>query len=310
MNKEFFFKIGFLAVLISSLSLSCENGEKTMQEEKGFSFAFMTDIHLQPESHAVEGFSAAIDTLNKLAPDFVITGGDLIMDALGQSYDRAGQLYDLYQKASERFQVPVYNTMGNHEIFGIYSKKSGVSPDHPEYGEKMYDNRLGKRFYSFSHKGWLFIILDSVDDTGEDSYIGKVSEDQLEWLKSLLAETDTLIPIAVSVHIPLLTTFLQYTYGPLECNSETLVVTNAHEVLDLFRGHNLKLVLQGHTHYLEDVFVDGIHFVSGGAVSARWWKGPNRGLEEGFLMVHLNGEDISWDYMDYGWEADNDHPAD
>ncbi|MBN1338392.1 MAG: metallophosphoesterase [Bacteroidales bacterium] len=294
-----------IAIWSSLLLLSCENKKQPQAPENEFTFAFMTDIHLQPESNATEGFNAAIDTLNRLLPDFVITGGDLIMDALGVNYERADRLYTLYKEASARFQMPVYNTMGNHEIFGIYPE-SGVTAGHPEYGEKMFENRIGKRYFSFSHQGWLFIILDSVDDTGKGSYTGVISREQIEWLKSLLAKTDTLTPVAISVHIPLLTTFLQYNYGPLECNSETLVVTNASEVLDLFKKHNLKLVMQGHTHFLEDLYVNRIHFISGGAVSARWWKGANRGLEEGFLLFRVKGENFSWEYIDYGWKVEQE----
>jgi phosphodiesterase/alkaline phosphatase D-like protein len=42
----------------------------------------MTDMHLQPERNAVEGYRRAIKTVNNLNPAFVITGGDLIYDAL------------------------------------------------------------------------------------------------------------------------------------------------------------------------------------------------------------------------------------
>ena len=48
-----------------------------------FRFAFMTDIHLQQELRAEEGFAKAIAKVNDLNAEFVITGGDLIMDALG-----------------------------------------------------------------------------------------------------------------------------------------------------------------------------------------------------------------------------------
>ena len=51
-------------------------------EEAEFSFAFLTDIHLQPEKGAKAGFQWAIREVNKLDPDFVITGGDLVMDRL------------------------------------------------------------------------------------------------------------------------------------------------------------------------------------------------------------------------------------
>ena len=58
----------------------------------------MTDIHIQPEENAVAGFTQALDSVNKLNPDFILTGGDLIMDALGQSYGRADSLYNLYME--------------------------------------------------------------------------------------------------------------------------------------------------------------------------------------------------------------------
>ncbi|HCC70694.1 MAG TPA: hypothetical protein DEQ09_06025 [Bacteroidales bacterium] len=78
-----------------------------------FSFAFLTDIHVQPEKNADLGFKQAIDTVNSLEPDFVITGGDLIMDASEQSEPRADSLYDLYTELSGLLNMPVYNTIAS-----------------------------------------------------------------------------------------------------------------------------------------------------------------------------------------------------
>jgi len=63
------------------------------------------------------------------------------------------------------------------------------------------------------------------------------------------------------------------------------------------------LVLQGHLHFLEDVYVNGIHFITGGAVCAAWWTGPNDGLEEGYVVVQVKGKEFDWEYFDYGWDA-------
>ena len=134
----------FSVVIAISLSLtSCSKNSK----QDTFTFVFMTDIHLTTERNAVPGFLQAIKAVNDLQRDFVITGGDLIMDALGQSYGK--------------------------------------------------------------------------------------------------------------------------------------------EILDLFKGYNLKLVLQGHLHTIEDIFIDGIHFLTGGAISAVWWTGPNRSFEEGFMLLSI-----------------------
>jgi len=221
-----------------------------------FSFVFMTDIHLQPERNAVVGFKQAIDTINKIKPDFVITGGDLIMDALGENYNRADSLYNLYLEISKNFHMPVYNTMGNHEIFGIY-EESGIEPSHPEFGEKMFESRIGQRYHSFDHKGWHFMILDAVEDTHESSYIGLIDSVQMDWIAADLKTVDPKTPIAVSVHIPFITSYMQIFYGSTEPNGNSLVITNAKDVLDLFSSHNLKLALQGHLHYLEDIYANG-----------------------------------------------------
>lgn len=298
---------GFFSVLIVLISTGiisqAQHFKKDFEESNEFSFVFMTDIHLQPELNAEEGFKQAIQKVNELKPDFVITGGDLIMDALEQSYGRADTLYNLYLKTCEQFTMPVYNTMGNHEIFGIY-EKSNVPKDHPEYGEKMFDNRIGKRYYSFDFNGWHFIILDSVEDTEEDSYIGMIDKDQIKWLKEDISILDKSMPIVISTHIPFISSFMQVNYGSLKPNEENTVITNSLEVLTLFEEYNLTLVLQGHLHYLEDIYTQGTHFITGGAVSSRWWEGKNNGLEEGFLLVRVKENSFSWEYIDYGWEPE------
>lgn len=295
-------QLSFLFILLFFAGCNTTNSKITSENNESFTFVFMTDIHLQPEKNAVEGFNQAIDSVNKLNPDFVITGGDMVMDVLGQDFERSEMLYNLYKKSLQQFNMPVYNTMGNHEIFGIY-KESGVERDHPEYGEKMYEKRIGKRYYSFDHKGWHFIILDGVEDTRESSYIGKIDSVQMEWIRFDLEKLNPETPIIVSVHIPFITVVTQLLEGSLEPNRKTTVITNSREVLELFESYNLKLVLQGHLHFLEDIYANGTHFITGGAVSSAWWSGPYHGLEEGFLVIKVSGVDFKWEYVDYGWEV-------
>ena len=269
----------------------------------GFSFIFMTDIHLQPELEAPAGFGRAIDSVNALAPDFVITGGDLIMDALGEGYGRADSLYALYDSMQGLLGMPVHNTIGNHEIFGIY-EESNVPADHPEYGKRMYETRIGPRYYSFDHKGWHFMVLDGIEPTGRKGYIGFVDSIQMQWVRSDLDGVGKGTPIVMSVHIPLVSVATQMVKGPLVPNGKGAVVNNAPEVLDAFAEHNLRLVLQGHLHYLEEIRVGNTTFITGGAVSSRWWGGRYRGLEEGFVKVDVHGQEFSWEYIDFGWEAE------
>ena len=271
-------------------------------EEDSFSFAFLTDIHLQQEKHAVEGFRLAIDTINKLNPDFVITGGDLVMDVLDQTYERADSLFELYKEVSGELDMPVYNTVGNHEVYGWHRDEEGIE-SHPEFGKRMYEKRIGERFYSFDHKNWHFIILDGIYRNEDGRYIGKIDQEQMGWLQGDLQKTDKQTPIVVSVHIPFITSRTQLSLGALAANSEGSVITNSRDVMELLYDYNLQLVLQGHLHFNEDLFVgDKVHFITAGAVSGLWWSNKPGSLpEEGFQMIHVKGEELSSEYIDYGW---------
>jgi Icc protein len=293
-----------IILLLPLILLNCNKKPRVdeVTDPDKFTFVFLTDIHLCPELNAVEGFQKAIDTINKINPDFVLTGGDLIMDALGQTYGRADSLYNLYKEVSGGFDMPVYNTMGNHEIFGWYRDEAEIR-DHEEFGKRMFEKRIGKRFYSFDHKGWHFIVLDGMSRRESGDYFGRIDDEQIEWLKKDLQQLDHKTPIVVSIHIPFLTSQTQLTQGSLAQNPEGLVITNSRDVLLPFYDYNLKLVLQGHLHFLEDIYINNqVHFITGGAVSGRWWVNkPESTPEEGFLLVKAFKTDIEWEYIDYGW---------
>lgn len=291
---------GILLLLAAGCNLRSE--KNITEEEDVFSFAFLTDIHLQPEKNAVEGFRLAIDTINRLKPDFVITGGDLVMDVLDQTYGRADSLYRMYKEVSGELDMPVYNTLGNHEVYGWHRDEEGLE-SHPEFGKRMYEKRIGERYYSFDHKNWHFIILDGIYRSETGNYVGRIDQEQVEWLKGDLEQTDTLTPIVISVHIPFITSRAQLSQGALAANTEGGVIANSLEVLQLFADHNLKLVLQGHLHFNEDLFVGNkVHFITAGAVSGRWWSNqPGDHPEEGFQMIHVKGQELSSEYIDFGW---------
>ncbi|NOG99158.1 MAG: metallophosphoesterase [Ignavibacteriae bacterium] len=278
------------------------------QNESKFKFVFMTDIHIQSKKNAEEGFLKALKKAEELEPDFILTGGDLIFDALGQNYDSAKVLYDLYNKLSAQTSIPIYNTIGNHEVFGLY-KKSGVDESDESFGKKMFKDRIGegKTYYSFDHKGWHFISLDAIGFTGDRKYYGLIDSLQMNWLDGDLKNVDSETPIVISIHIPLATIYGQMKFGSTYQLPEGAAVTNSKEVLEMFKDHNLKLVLQGHLHIVEEINFDGTSFITGGAVSGSWWNGPRENFEEGFVLVEVFENDFEWEYIDYNWEAVNNN---
>lgn len=269
---------------------------KTAAEEKSFEFSFLTDIHLKPEMNAPRGFQMAIDKVNQLNPDFVITGGDNVFDVMRGNQQRADSLFTLYKNMVKGFTMPVYHAVGNHDLFAIYTE-SPEKEDHPDYKYGMFERYFGKTYYSFNHKGWHFIILNSLDVTEDQKYRGHFHEEQLVWLKSDLEKTGSLTPIVVVSHIPVLSVRGQVTGsgGPM--------IDNVAEVFKMLENHNLKLILQGHIHWKEYGCVsDRIYYITGGSIAGNGWKGRRHNTKEGFVHVTVKGDDFSWEYIDHGWE--------
>ena len=300
-----FYKYCSILILIGFVfGSSCTNiNEKRAQS---FRFVFMTDIHVQPELAAEEGFKQAIDKVNSLSPkpDFVITGGDLIMDALKQNYERADSLYTLYDDLCKNFAMPVYHCIGNHELFGLF-EESGINADHPEYAKNMFRNRIGqgKTYRSFDHKGWHFILLDGVGITDTRGYTGHIDEEQLAWLKPDLEKLDNNTPIVVALHMPIVSFYLQLEKGTMQTFRHSTVLTNSKEVMNVFKNYKLRLALQGHWHVVEEMISRNTHFITGGSVCGAWWEGPYQGFDEGFVVVDIHGNDFNWFYQTFGWDV-------
>src|SRR2546429_2718535 len=145
------------AALASKLPASTSPPRKTR-------FVHFTDLHIQPELGAADGVAMAVRKLLSLKPrpDFVVTGGDHVMDVLKASIGRAKLQFDLLEEALKPLEMPVYHTIGNHDPYGWDLRDESVSRD-PGYGKKMFEERVAKgpTYRSFDHKGWHFAILDS-----------------------------------------------------------------------------------------------------------------------------------------------------
>jgi len=166
----------------------------------------------------------------------------------------------------------------------------------------MYEDRLGATYYSFDHKGYHFVILNSIQPTEDRSWEARIDQEQIGWLKQDLDSLGPATPVIVVAHVPLVTGAASY--GPLRAGKDNqLSIANAFEVLPLFSGHNVLAVLQGHTHINEVVNCRGIPFVTSGAVCGNWWRGTRWGTAEGFTLVRLRNGKIDWRYETYGFKS-------
>lgn len=303
----------------------CADSKSTMQaavattERPGliqpFRFVHLTDIHVQHERAGDEGFTAALKAVENLKPrpDFILTGGDMVFDALEVNSDRARMLFDLYQKILKgNTSLPIHNTVGNHDVFGWHNK-SGAQPSDKGYGKAMVKDYMQwtDTFHTFAHKGWQFFCLDNIqpgDRDGHYPYHGFIDSPQMDWFKAELAKLPQGVPIVICEHIPMVTA-TEYDHGDLFKDPEwrinnAFVCGDSAQRLDLYKSFNVRLCLSGHIHQRDRVEFQGPTFINDGAVCGSWWRGPHHGVKEGFGVFDCKPDGtFDYHYHDYGWVA-------
>lgn len=282
----------------------------------GFRFIHFTDIHVQPEREADNGMAKALKAIRALdaQPEFIMTGGDMIMDALKTDYPRANLQFDLFNSVrGDHSDRPFRYCIGNHDIYG-WGSKDASAKDHAAYGKAALRDHLEieQTYYAFDQGGWRIYVLDNIQHPGNStiaSYRGYIDDEQYEWLEADLKAKPAATPAAVICHIPIITvtafTEKAHRYiGDAYMIPSAAVCRDAMKLANLFSRHNVKLNLSGHIHQIDRVELNGVTYICDGAVSGNWWKGPLFGIQEGFGVIDLHPDGtFDHEYVDYGWES-------
>ena len=264
---------------------------------------FYTDVHARIEWDTPVAMAQAAESINSRNNDLVIAGGDLITDGFQSSYAKVAPRWDAYMKMHQGIKADVYPTIGNHDLVAAKPSNGFPAAQDPRAAYLAHMG-LDRTYYSFTAVGYHFIILDSIQITDDKyPYQGIIWPEQLEWLKQDLSGVSSETPIVLATHIPLLSSFFSATMGGTVAARPNRVVVNNREVLQIFENYNLILVLQGHLHVKEMIRWQNTTFITGGAVSGKWWRGQWYGTEEGFYDITLTGNRVECSYIDYGWEA-------
>lgn len=149
-----------LLLVVVSCSLACATGGGRLDAESldpapwtslephrapdGFSFAIVSDRSggIRPGV-----FETAIEKLNLLQPEFVMSVGDLIEGYVDDESEIRRQ-WDDFDAMLERLEMPFFYTAGNHDFSN-------------ERMSRLWRERLGSSYYHFRYHDVLFLVLNS-----------------------------------------------------------------------------------------------------------------------------------------------------
>lgn len=254
--------------------------ESSSKKKRSLKIAFITDIHIKPTEAAETGMRKALRHVNNLQPDFIINGGDSIMDAMAADKAKTQAQWDVWHKVmKEENKLPIYHCIGNHDAWGWQVKDVTVKSD-PLYDKNwaVKEHRMSNRYYSFTKDKWHFIVLDSAqEDNG--GYIARIDEPQFAWLENELKNTSSEKFICIVSHIPIVSFCSAMFYEKNEPNgdfkiSRALLHVDTRRIKALFKQYKkIKICLSGHIHLQDEVEYLGIKYYCNGAVSGNWWGG-------------------------------------
>lgn len=159
--------------------LNVNNSEKTFQ------FAIVTD---RTGGHRPGVFPVAVDKLNLLQPEFVMSVGDLI-EGYTEDEVRIDSEWEEFTGFISKLQMPFFYLPGNHDYINpVMAKK--------------WKERFGKDYYHFVYKDVLFLCLNS-EERMRGAGRGSIDQPQYDYIKKTLAENTDVKWTLVFLHQPL-----------------------------------------------------------------------------------------------------------
>lgn len=215
---------------------------------------------------------------------YLMTLGDNVFDKMG--------LFPLYKTMLSSLKIPVFSTIGNHDIDLRYNDLHNTTGNNENYGEEIYESFFGPSDYSFNVGDVHIITMKNIDYFAGKKYTERLTSEQLEWLKNDLKYVENGTTVFLNVHAP--------TANKTSDGSGN--TRNASELFEILKGYNVH-IFAGHTHFFENSLpAPGIYEHNIGAACGAWWAGNfNRcGAPNGYLIVDIDGNNVKWHYKSTG----------
>ncbi len=155
-------------------------------DSEEFQFAIVSD---RTGGHRPRVFSQAVDRLNLLQPEFVLSVGDLIEGGTKTPKQLAAE-WEEFDGYVNRLKMPFFYVPGNHDTGNLVT-------------DAVWRERLGRRWYHFVYCNVLFLCLNTDDPPGSGP--GSLGGEQLEYAKKVLADNRQVRWTIVALHKPIWT---------------------------------------------------------------------------------------------------------
>jgi 3',5'-cyclic AMP phosphodiesterase CpdA len=165
-------------------------------------------------------FERAVEQLNWMQPEFVVSVGDLIEG--DKNLDKIDQQWKQFNSFIAKLEMPFFYTPGNHD----YANKLLA---------KRWHEQFGRAYYHFTYKDVLFLILNTEEVPSKGP--GKFGPAQIAFVKKTLQETRSARWTMVFLHKPV------WTYKDKEVNDSGWLEIEgalAGRKYTVFAGHKHK----------------------------------------------------------------------
>ena len=200
-------------------------------------------------------FDYAIDRINELAPDFVITVGDIV-EGYTTSREEATAQWDIFENSLSKLEMPFFVTAGNHDITN-------------EMLADEWKKRWGYLYYSFYAGKNLFIVMNYYEKDG-------FSTEQVEYVISRLDAHQQGDPVFLIIHDALWKLEKRKGFTKLK---------------DAFNRHDITFFC-GHEHRYQHRIINGqTHYMLAGLASGGL-RGQELGEFYNLMQVNVNKDQI------------------
>src|SRR5262245_9528925 len=152
-----------------------------------FQFAIVSD---RTGGHRPGVFERAVQQLNLLQPEFVLSVGDLIEGGAKKEAPKVDKEWKEFNGFIGQLQMPFFYVPGNHDLSNAAMLQK-------------WQQQFGRRYYHFIYRDVLFLLLDSEDPPGHKITSGHLGEEQIDYAKKVLEENRDVRWTIVALHRPI-----------------------------------------------------------------------------------------------------------